>query len=122
MKSSLLGLLVLLGGSSLFGEDFTFNIPYSAHSLPPEVQIMRITCRVYDAKGEVIATGDKDIAIPWGGHTGDRTVQLKFNAHPGKKADSAVRYVCSLWDPLGKSITLDPAETSKLVAIGEIKR
>ena len=122
MKTSFLGLLSLLGGSSLFAEDFTFNIPYSMHALPSEVQTMRITCRVYDAKDEVIAVGDKDIAIPSGGDTGDRTVQLKFNAHPGRNAESAVRYVCSLWDPLGRSIPLDPAEPSKLVATGLIKR
>jgi hypothetical protein len=122
MRTSFICFLTLFGGSSLLAEDFTFNIPYSTHALPPTVQTMRITCRVYDAKDEVIAVGNKDIAIPSSGDTGNRTVQLKFNANAGRQAESGVRYVCSLWDPAGRSITLDPAEPSKLVATGQITR
>jgi hypothetical protein len=122
MKTIPLSLFVLLGASSTFAQDFTFNIPYSTHALPSEIQSLRITCRVYDAAGQLIASGDQDIAIPTGGDSGLRTAQVKFNATAGKKAESGVRYVCSLWDPLGRSIPLDPAEPSKLVASGPITR
>jgi hypothetical protein len=124
-RSLLLGLtLVTFPVGAPSAEDFTFDVPYNISGLPSAIKTMRITCVALDAGGATVGIGDKDVSIPVGGDSGNRSVRIAFNAQAGKQARQATRYRCTLYEPNAVFIaqSADPANRSILVVEGAIRR
>lgn len=78
-------------------EDFTFNVPVRLNNLNPDVELVRITCRVYDDGGRQIARSDGPAAANrWYsvGRNFSRTVTLKFDVDRGHHPSEARTYRC----------------------------
>jgi hypothetical protein len=101
-------------------EHFTFKVPYSISGLPDDINKMRIGCVALDQSMKEVGAGEQDVTIPVGGDTGNRIVVIRFNAHPGKRPETAVSYRCQMWEPFAKFFT--QKEGTRLRVEGPIRR
>jgi hypothetical protein len=89
--------LALVFPHAVCAEDFTFDLKLELSNLHPDVAKIRLYCgaSISDAGG-MIGDGDLEIDVPPAGGI-NNTVQLTFNASPGKKLSDAKVWRCDAY-------------------------
>jgi hypothetical protein len=93
-------MLVLVFPHAVSAEDFTFNVGVNLSNLHEDVAKVLVACsplRPLPTGGDlVLGQGSKELIVPANGII-NTTVQLKFNANPGKNPGDAESYTCLMW-------------------------
>ena len=114
--STVLGLTafaLFIGPGAVFAEDFTFNIPIELRNLPPELNKWILQASVADQYGRPIGRGEL-IFNTSGPYV--KTVQIKFNANPGKLPADAVKWQAILFAILSDGSYCAPPDVKCLPA------
>jgi hypothetical protein len=92
--------MVLFAGSA-FAEDFVFKVPVETKNLcpdinnsPPGANKIRVYCKVKANDSSYIGSSYSEATMTNGNMS--RTIEIKFNASPGKDPSKAATYECSL--------------------------
>jgi hypothetical protein len=84
--------------SGLLAEDFTFNVPVELHNIPANLNKWVIRINVVDKYNQIVGSKDNYFTVPAAfGNVSKplefvQTIQIKFNAEPGKVPADAVHY------------------------------
>jgi hypothetical protein len=90
--------VLCFSSSNAFAEDFTFNVPVELHNIPPNLYKWVIRINVVDKYNQIVGSKDNYFTIPaaFGNVIKPlefvQTIQVKFNAEPGKVPADAVHY------------------------------
>jgi hypothetical protein len=102
LKKMLAGPLLALALAfphAVSAEDFTFNVPVNFSNIHEEADRIMVSCKVF--KGQIlsneglIGNSAKFEDVPGNGNL-NKTIQVKFNAHPNKNRAEADNYECSM--------------------------
>jgi hypothetical protein len=104
---------LLISSWAVFAEDFTFNVPIELKNLPPELNKWILQVGVSDQYGRPIGRGEL-IFNTKGPYV--KTVQIKFNADPGKLPADAVKWQAILFAILSDGSYCAPPDVKCLPA------